>query len=130
MSNPTCIGCNKPRDQDRRHGGTMKIVYICSPLRGDGSPEAIRKNIQRARNYCEDALKERVIPIAPHIYFTQFLDDRIPEQRMLGLKMGLELLTVCHEIWVYGKYKISEGMQAEIDFAERIGLPVMYKEAK
>lgn len=55
-----------------------RLIYICSPLRGD-----IEKNIQKAQGYCREAvdLWPDVIPIAPHVYCTQFLDDTIPQER-------------------------------------------------
>ena len=53
-----------------------ELVYICSPLRG-----YVLENQQRARGFCKLALQAGYIPIAPHIYFTQFLDDDSPEER-------------------------------------------------
>jgi len=47
-----------------------KKIYICSPLRG-----SIENNIRRARVYCRFAFEEGFVPIAPHIYFPQFLDE-------------------------------------------------------
>jgi hypothetical protein len=73
----------------------LKLVYICSPLRG-----AIEENIKKAHRYCEYAAGCDVIPLAPHTIFTAYLQDTIPEQRAQGLKMGLELLKRCDEIWV------------------------------
>ena len=35
----------------------------------------------------------QAIPIAPHIYFPQFLSDEIAEEREFGLKAGLSLLS-------------------------------------
>ena len=39
--------------------------------------------------------------------------------------MGLKLIEYCSEIWVCGD-EISQGMQGEIDYAEKINKPVMY----
>ena len=89
-------------------------IYICSPLRGDYS-----KNIGRALKYCREVALQGDIPIAPHIYFTQFLDDAIP------LKYGLELVKLCDMVYVYGKP--SEGMKAEIKLAEQLGIEVVYR---
>lgn len=90
----------------------MKLVYICSPLSGD-----MEKNKQKAIEYCSAATRMGAIPLAPHTIFTQFLDDNVPEQRRQGLKMGLELLKKCDELWVCGDV-ISEGMRGEIAFAK------------
>lgn len=102
----------------------MKKVYICSPLKGD-----IKGNIERARKYCRDALlNDGCIPIAPHTYFTQFLDDTNAIERAIGMECGIELLDMCDELWVFGT-TISEGMRAEIDyFEEHYNRPIVYRE--
>lgn len=97
----------------------MKLVYICSPLRGD-----IKKNKERANSYCRLAAKEGVLPLAPHTIFTQFLDDDIEEERKKGMCLGLELLKHCDELWVFGTV-ISKGMKNEIAAAQELGIPVM-----
>ena len=96
-------------------------VYICSPYRGD-----TKKNAAAAIEYCRYAIDKGVIPIAPHIYMTQFLNDDIPEQRELGLQIGLEALADCSEVWVFGDY-ISEGMKQEIVTALEAGQKVVIK---
>lgn len=99
----------------------MKKVYICSALRGD-----VDENVRKARIYCEFAAREHsVIPIAPHIYFTQFLDDNRPEDREFGLRAGLSLLSECDELWYFGDH-ISWGMTDEICFAIERGIPIRY----
>lgn len=100
----------------------MKMVYICSPLRGD-----IDENIKNAVCYSKDAANQGVLPLAPHTIFTQYLNDLIPAERQQGLKMGLELLARCDELWVYGSL-ISEGMQAEILYAKEHNMPIKYQE--
>lgn len=70
----------------------MKKVYICSPCRGD-----YENNIQRAKEYSRAAVEKGVIPVTPHIYLTQFMDDNVPEERELALKIGSELVLGCSE---------------------------------
>lgn len=100
---------------------SKKFVYICSPCRGD-----YVQNIQKARVYCRTVMTyfPDVIPIAPHIYFTQFLDDEKQNERSLGMEAGLALLDMCDEIWVFGLDNPSEGMKAEIDYAHANGIPL------
>lgn len=98
----------------------MRLVYVCSPLRGD-----IEKNIQRAHEYCAYAADCGTIPLAPHTIFTHYLDDQRPEQRERGLNMGLELLKRCDEIWVMGSV-FSAGMLGEIAFAKAEDIPTLY----
>ena len=98
----------------------MKKVYICSPCRGD-----YEKNITKAQEYCREAALAGVLPIAPHVYLTQFLADTVPAERELGLSLGLELLRGCDEVWVYGIAAPSAGMTAEIKLAQELGIPVV-----
>lgn len=98
-----------------------KLVYICSPCRGD-----YEKNIQKAQGYCREAMEKwsDVLPIAPHVYFTQFLDDTNEKERELGMAAGIALLSICDEIWVYGMENPSQGMASEITYAIEHAIPV------
>jgi hypothetical protein len=95
------------------------MVYIASPMRGD-----IEGNLRKAAAYCRAAAEAGVIPIAPHLYFSAYLDDRNQDERAAGMSMGLQLLRKCDELWVFGTP--SEGMRAEIKLAERLKKPVLY----
>ena len=97
----------------------MKKVYICSPCRGD-----YETNIQRAKEYSRAAVEKGVIPVTPHIYLTQFMDDNVPEERELALKIGSELVLGCSELWAFGIDHPSAGMAAEIELAKAHGIPV------
>ena len=96
------------------------LVYICSPLSG-----AVELNQENARRYCRFAVDNGYIPLAPHIYFTQFMDDRIAKERELALFMDIVLLSKCSELWVFGD-TISKGMAIEIEKAKRKGQPIRY----
>ena len=94
-----------------------KKIYVCSPLRGD-----IEQNIENAKLYCTYIVREfGYIPVAPHIYFTQFLDDNIDSEREFGIRAGLSLLPNCDELWYFGR-NITEGMTEEIDLAMKLGM--------
>ncbi len=99
----------------------QRLVYICSPCRGD-----MEKNIIKAQGYCREAVElfPDVVPIAPHVYCTQFLDDTNPDERAVGMEMGIALLDMCSEIWVYGIENPSEGMKAEIKHAQENGITI------
>ena len=98
----------------------MKKVYICSPCRGD-----YENNIQRAKEYSRAAAMKGCIPIAPHVYLTQFMDDNAPGERELALRMGRELVLMCAELWAFGLDHPSAGMAAEIEVAKQAGIPVV-----
>lgn len=88
------------------------IVYICSPYAGD-----VETNVQKARRYCRFAVDKGYIPIAPHLLFTQFLNDDSPKERQLGIFFGNVVMSKCSEVWVFGEH-ISNGMEAEIKRAK------------
>ena len=98
----------------------MKLIYICSPFRGDTAA-----NTEAAQRYCRDAYEKNCIPVAPHLYLPRFLDDDVPEERDLALRIGLRLIDYCSEVWVHGD-RISNGMRGEIDYATTTGKKVVY----
>ena len=89
-----------------------QFTYICSPYRDNP-----RVNVMRARQYCKFAVSKGRIPLAPHLYFPQFLSEI--DERGKVMSMNLELLRLCGEVWVFGD-RITEGMAAEIAHAERL----------
>lgn len=95
-----------------------KLVFICSPFKGNE-----KENAEKARFYCEVAIGTGAVPIAPHLYFPQFLDEKNPAKRMEGIDMGLELMDCCDEVWLFG-FNISSGMQFELDHARETKVPV------
>ena len=72
----------------------MKYVYICSPYRpvGEDPETELRKNIDQAKRACRLAVSRGLIPLAPHLYFTQFLDDNDPQERNQPHTSGLKCL--------------------------------------
>lgn len=96
----------------------MKKVFVCSPLKGD-----LDLNIEKAKGYCRYVLGCGHVPYAPHVFFTQFLNDNVQRERELGMLGGIEFLKICDEIWVFGN-TISEGMSKEISLAKHLNIPV------
>lgn len=96
------------------------LVYICSPYGGD-----VESNVEKARKFCRFALDNGQIPLAPHLFFPQFMEDSDAEERELALFMDIILMGKCDEVWVLMDC-ISSGMQAEIDKAHQRKQPVRY----
>ncbi|MDR2513885.1 MAG: DUF4406 domain-containing protein [Christensenellaceae bacterium] len=96
-----------------------KRIYVCSPYRGDEE-----RNVRRAQLFCKDIVQQGHLPIAPHVYFTQFMSDSTPGERDAALAMGIEILALCDEMWVFGN-RISAGMKGEIEAAQELGIPIM-----
>lgn len=102
-----------------RSANEMKpLIYVCSPLRGN-----VLINIRKAACYSAFVFEQGGIPITPHLYLTTFLDDAVPEERAVGREMGLQILHLCDELWVFGEW-ISEGMAEEIRRAEELGITI------
>lgn len=99
----------------------MKKIYVVSPYAGD-----VERNVANAIAYCKYVMKKGYMPLASHLYFTQMTNDDIPEERRAGLDMGLELLSMCDEVWVFYENRISSGMAGEIARAKELGLPLRY----
>ena len=95
-------------------------TYICSPYAGN-----VKENVKNARRYCRLAVVEGYIPIAPHLLFPQFLNDRNPVERELGMHFGNVLMGICRELWVFGD-EITRGMDAEIRRARRRGIRIRW----
>ena len=95
-----------------------RFAYICSPYRDNP-----RVNIMRARHYCKFAVSKGRIPIAPHLYFPQFMSEEMERERVM--QMNFELLKLCSEVWVFGD-RITEGMEAELARAGRLRKKIRY----
>ena len=96
----------------------MKTVFICSPFKGNE-----KENAEKAKYYARIIAGTGAVPIAPHLYFPTFLDEKKPSERMHGIDMGLELMDCCDELWLFG-FNISSGMQFELDYARDTKIPV------
>ncbi len=120
------------KEYDMREGrkdGKM-IIYICSQMRGlpPYTKDKYNKNLKKAAEYCRKVAADGYTPIAPHLFFAGFLDDQNLEERADGIRMGMELLEKCDEVWVFGAEEgISEGMKAEIERAREKTIPVRYR---
>ena len=101
----------------------MKIVYIVHPIRGD-----VQGNILKVLSILKKHHTAKIYPFAPYIVSLQYLDDNSPEDRERGIKANVELFErdFIDELWVFGD-RISSGMKAEIELAERLKIPIVYK---
>ena len=86
----------------------MQKVFICSPYRGD-----IEHNIEVARYAGHIAAVTGYVPVIPHLLYPQFLDDNSPDERILGIQLGAELLKASDMMWLIGT-KIAKKMRIPI----------------
>ena len=110
---------------------TRRKAYIVSPYAGD-----VEKNTKDTVRYCRYAVKQGYIPVAAHLIYPQILDDRVPEERAMGLMFGLSLLDMCDEVWIFarrdaeGQYILSDGMKKEYAEAAGKGLRTVMKDTE
>lgn len=102
----------------------MKKKYIIS--RYSGTKREVKFNTRVARVMAKLALDDGYMPVVPHIYFTQFLDDNNYYDHLKGTEIGLDLLAICDSATiVIIDGCISTGMAAEIDLTKKLGIPTI-----
>lgn len=107
----------------------MNIIHTLFQMKpfqiGNYAGNSVPVNIVNARRYCKFAADTGHNPFAPHLFYTQFLDDSQPHERKLGMQLGMIMLTKCAEMWVFGEV-ISPGMEREIAKAEARAMRIRY----
>ena len=103
-------------------------AFVCSPYRPKSSDPVealaeIAANTERAQKACRLLTKLGYLPLAPHLYFTSFLQDEDAGEREDGILMGLKWLEMASELFCFGD-EITEGMSIEIARAKELGIPV------
>ena len=85
----------------------MIPVIIESPYAGN-----VERNTKYLKECVLDCLKRGESPYASHAFFTQFLDDKIPEERTLGIEAGFVWSQKADKVVFYGDLGISPGMRS------------------
>ena len=101
----------------------MRRVIVESPFKNLTRTQATAY----ARDAMIDCIKRGEAPFVSHLLYTQILNDNEPEERALGLEMGLIWGERASATIVYTDYGISEGMQQGIDRAKAEGRSVEYR---
>lgn len=100
----------------------MIRVLVESPFAGD-----VEANVAYLKDCLKDCLERGEAPYASHLFFTQFLDDEIPEERALGIDAGLAWGAAAERTVVYQDRGISRGMKYGIAAAEKAGREIEYR---
>jgi len=97
----------------------MQKVYIISRYAGKTEQERAF-NVEVCRYFCRQIIKAGKQPVAPHLYYPQFIDDNDPEEREQGLALGIADLDACDEFLIVTvDGVISAGMAGEITHIAR-----------
>ena len=101
-----------------------KRIYLCSPYVGNGActgglslEDRIARNVSYAKRMMKRFLEAGHTVFAPHLLYTQVLDENT--QRQIGLDAGLAFLEVCDVVVVCADFGVSEGMKAELLHAKK-----------
>lgn len=97
--------------------GRPETVYICHSFGSD--PHG---NADRVRKICRWFARQGYLPLAPHIYLPQFLDEATEREKTMDLCR--RLIALADELLVFGEP--TAGMKMEIEEAERMGVPVVH----
>lgn len=95
----------------------QKLVYVCAPLRGE-----VERNVEAARLFAKEIFARGDIPLCPHLLFPSIANPKDPAEDAKALAMCMKLIESCHVLNVYGQP--TEGMRAEIEHAQHMGIPV------
>lgn len=106
------------RKEDKERGAAQR-VYICSQYGSQGNKQ---NNLELAKLFCMNVLEGGHVPICPHLFLCQVLNDDVNSQRECGLNAGLRMLEDADMLMVCSR--LSEGMKAEIEKAWEMEIPV------
>ena len=98
-------------------GAKMKRIYICSPYSGN-----ITTNTHIASLASRVVALSGDMPITPHLYFPQFLNDNNARERALGFEFNYKLMQDCDLMYVIGEP--TTGMQQELTIAYKLDLNI------
>jgi hypothetical protein len=74
------------------------VIAVESRLAAE-TPELVELNKQLARNICRIAVMRGFRPRASHLFYTQFLNDLEPNERSLGIELGLQDVFEAKTAW-------------------------------
>lgn len=94
------------------------VVYLCSKYSVD-----INTNSNDAKRYSRFAVEQGVIPIAPHLLFPVFMDEKT--ERDIAMYMSEVLISSVDELWVFGN-ELSSGMKVEVEVAKKLKKAIRY----
>ena len=101
----------------------VKTIFIGHPVGGD-----VLGNVTKVLKICQEIHTKEIIPVAPYLISLQYLNDKIVEDRELGMEANHECFRhrYVDELWLFGD-RISSGMQKEVLLAQEICIPVIAK---
>ena len=105
---------------------TIRRVIIETPYAAD-TAHGVARNVQYARRCMRDSLLRGEAPMMSHLLYTQALDDKVPEEREIGIEAGFRWGAVVEGWVVYTDRGVSGGMEHGINRAAAFGIEVEYR---
>ena len=96
-----------------------KATIVISPYRASKG-RSIGVHVERAEFLCLLLAHAGVPTFASHLYATRFLDDADPMERKAGIAISKCWIARADRLAVWDPWGISEGMEAEIAWAEAL----------
>lgn len=87
---------------------------------------SVSDNEHLARSACRHAVQSGFNPYASHLFYTQFLNDNIQEERLAGIEFGIDWGGFADEVWMCLRpgEEMSRGMAFGFSRYSDIGLPI------
>ena len=97
-----------------------KRIYVCSRYRAD-TEDGKAFNVAVAKYFSREIANDGAIPVTPHIYFPQFMDDDNEVERAYAMEVGRQMIDTCQTfVIIIIDGKISDGMRDEIEYMTSI----------
>ena len=100
--------------------GLWKRVYICAPYDGENT-----RSREKIWGYCLFARERTYAPIAPFLYYPQFMPEIYEKEMQLMRSLALRDLLTSEEIWIFGN-NVTLEMENEISCASSHGLNIRW----
>lgn len=102
----------------------MKVIYIAGKYRGPNA-WAIEQNIRAAEDVAARVWAAGMVALCPHANARHMIEGVVTDEHALA--GTLELMRRCDAVLLVSNWRDSAGARAEVEEAERIGLPVFGK---
>lgn len=103
-------------------------IFLASPFAA-ATPEGYERHRAYARACMRDSSIARgESPLAPHLLWSQILDDRVHDEREHAMRLGEAWLALAHKLVLYTNLGKTSGMALEEAFAHRAGIKVEYRQ--
>lgn len=100
------------------------LTIIESPFSAPTHDEIVR-NVYYAMLAVRDSLMRGEAPYASHLFFTQMLDDNLPEERAAGISAGFAVGRDAPVTALYLDLGLSHGMRLGAEAAEKHGRTIV-----